>query len=366
MLRGSSLLLRRRADVLLKAAAALAVEERPKALRHMRHALQSLDEEGPVTETAAHGVARCRGLHARADALQLLVELLSTDTSAADTQKLAAHTSAAARAEAAAAAQTRSEGLAQATALADDLASSLSTELALLQAAPQKAGGGGAEQLRSLRKRSAQCSQLLLLLGNEQLEPAKAAARQLLSTLRADAAKVLAFATQGVHVHGEIGGLMTIASADEALSQAVFAPMWSRARALLVAAEKVGQVVYLIKDGRRSSLQEGVHLLVSLQEEDMPPLFTVCREIMRATDDEARASPAPGGEGRVVWWHRLEDFADDDDDEHEGVEEIEKWVASRHLADARRLLLKGQLKEGTAALEKLRNDLLMYFRDATP
>ena len=81
----------------------------------------------------------------------------------------------------------------------------------------------------------------------------------------------------------------------------------------------------------------------------------------------ARASPAPGnGEGRVVWWHRLEDFADDDDDEHEGVEEIEKWVASRHLADARRLLLKGQLKEGTAALEKLRNDLLMYFRDATP
>ena len=142
--------------------------------------------------------------------------------------------------------------------------------------------------------------------------------------------------------------------------------MWSRARALLVAAEKVGQVVYLIKDGRRSSLQEGVHLLVSLQEEDMPPLFTVCREIMRATDDEARASPAPGGEGRVVWWHRLEDFADDDDDEHEGVEEVEKWVASRHLADARRLLLKGQLKEGTAALEKLRNDLLMYFRDATP
>ena len=84
-------------------------------------------------------------------------------------------------------------------------------------------------------------------------------------------------------------------------------------RALLVAAEKVGQVVYLIKDGRRSSLQEGVHLLVSLQEEDMPP-FTVCREIMRATDDEARASPAPGGEGRVVWWHRLEDFADDDDE----------------------------------------------------
>ena len=41
-------------------------------------------------------------------------------------------------------------------------------------------------------------------------------------------------------------------------------------------------------------------------------------------------------------------------------------LAKECAVDARRLLLKGQLKEGTAALEKLRNDLLMYFRDATP
>ena len=141
VLRGSSLLLRRRADVLLKAAAALAVEERPKALRHMRHALQSLDEEGPVTETAAHGVARCRGLHARADALQLLVELLSADTSWPPIRRSSPRTRAPPRAPRRRRRRRRAPRASRRRRLwPDDLASSLSTELALLQAAPQKAG----------------------------------------------------------------------------------------------------------------------------------------------------------------------------------------------------------------------------------
>ena len=67
VLRGSPTLLTRRADVIYKALTALAVEERAKTLKHMRQAMASMDEELPVTETAAHGVARCRGLHARAD-----------------------------------------------------------------------------------------------------------------------------------------------------------------------------------------------------------------------------------------------------------------------------------------------------------
>ena len=42
--------------------------------------------------------------------------------------------------------------------------------------------------------------------------------------------------------------------------------MWGRVRALLVAAEKVAQVSQLVRDGRRRALQDGVELLVSLED----------------------------------------------------------------------------------------------------
>ena len=43
-----------------------------------------------------------------------------------------------------------------------------------------------------------------------------------------------------------------------------------RARSLLVAAEKVSQVMLLVKQGRRRSLQEAVQLLVKMEEDDIP------------------------------------------------------------------------------------------------
>ena len=64
------------AEVVLRALSSLAVEERAKALEQMRKAVRSIDEELPVTETAAHGIGRSRGLHARADRMLLVVELL--------------------------------------------------------------------------------------------------------------------------------------------------------------------------------------------------------------------------------------------------------------------------------------------------
>ena len=76
LLRGTPALLERRAEVVFRGLASLAVDERDRALGELRQAIRSIDEELPVTETASHGIARSRGLHARADRLRLVVELL--------------------------------------------------------------------------------------------------------------------------------------------------------------------------------------------------------------------------------------------------------------------------------------------------
>ena len=61
MLRGTPSLLDRRAEVVLRALASLAVNERENAMGDLRQVIKSIDEELPVTETASHGIARARG-----------------------------------------------------------------------------------------------------------------------------------------------------------------------------------------------------------------------------------------------------------------------------------------------------------------
>merc|ERR1712046_188245 len=117
----------------------------------------------------------------------------------------------------------------------------------------------------------------------EQLSGAVQHAAQLKAQVRTDAENVLEFATQGVHMHF-LQPLRPLLAADDLMSNAKFTPIWGRARALLVAAEKVAQVMVLVKQGRRRALQEAVQLLVRMEEEDMPRLFAICRDIMRATD----------------------------------------------------------------------------------
>ena len=160
--------------------------------------------------------------------------------------------------------------------------------------------------------------------------------------------------------------------------------MWARVRALLVAAEKVAQVAHLVRDGRRRALQEGVQLIVSLEEDDMPTLFQIAKEVVRASD-EAEAADAPdendagggggGGAGagggaahnapppRIVWWHQLDQEGEDG---HDAMQTMDDWVATRHLGNARLSLLKGQVQEAVQALDKLRLDFILFARSAAP
>ena len=360
VLRGSAALLSRRADVTLKALSAMAVEERPKALKHMRQAMASMDEELPVTETAAHGVARCRGLHARADNAQLMLELLGEEKHGE-----------ALRAQ-----------LAQAEGIAVELLHVATDELHKLQAAPLQMTTGTEEQTKALGRRIVQLQRLLQLVKREQLEPARKEAADVLKLLRGDAQRVFRFATQGVYVHGE-ARLPTFEPAEHILGSSKFGPMWARVRALLVAAEKVAQVAHLVRDGRRRALQEGVQLIVSLEEDDMPTLFQIAKEVVRASD-EAEAADAPdendaggggGGAGagggaahnapppRIVWWHQLDQEGEDG---HDAMQTMDDWVATRHLGNARLSLLKGQVQEAVQALDKLRLDFILFARSAAP
>ena len=77
MLRGTPSLLDRRGELLLRALAHLAVDEREQARAELQQVIRSIDEELPVTETASHGLARAQGLHARAEKLMLAVEMLA-------------------------------------------------------------------------------------------------------------------------------------------------------------------------------------------------------------------------------------------------------------------------------------------------
>ena len=125
----------------------------------------------------------------------------------------------------------------------------------------------------------------------------------------------------------------------------------------------------LVRHGKRRSLQEGVQLLVTMEEGDMPTLFVVCREIVHATDaGEAAAAASIGGATadapppRTIWWHQI----DDGDDEAYNVEmrNVSTWRMAHELKGARLHFMNNRANEGIAALEKFRRDLLLYARDA--
>ena len=83
-------------------------------------------------------------------------------------------------------------------------------------------------------------------------------------------------------------------------------------------------------------------------------LFTIAKEIVKATD------AAGGEEPRTVWWHQI----DDGDDDTYAVRDFSAWAATRDLRKARLHLMNNRGADGVAALEKLRQDLLLYARDA--
>ena len=107
----------------------------------------------------------------------------------------------------------------------------------------------------------------------------------------------------------------------------------------------------------------------------MPQLFTICREIMRSTDrliarqaiDAKQSAPAGRANGAaspaeppaIIWWHQI----DDEDDTHE-AQDVTAWVVTRDLVRARTQLMHSRGREGSAALEKLRTDFLLFARDA--
>ena len=405
----------------------------------MRQAMASLDEELPVTETAAHGIARSRGLHARADSVQLLLDLLAPPVAAAAPAVAVAAAAPAAphwrdgppvvppplapssglqrldrvatgfqRAVVSAAPSSSLQRRlqrggavkklpapalslnsidpgrrARAGRVCAELLQVSGDELHVLQATPPQLAAGGEQQTRALAKRLQGLERLQLHIQEGEAEAARGAAATLLAQLRADAARVFSFATQGVHVHSAVA-LPRFEPAESQLSGARFGPMWGRVRALLVAAEKVAQVSHLVRDGRRKALQEGVELLVSLEEDDLPSLFAIAREVVRAhddaraeaaaaeeTDDNAPPRPAPppsrtAPPRSIVWWQQLHDEDDDDDEGHGGVHAIESWVATRHLGRARLCLLKGQVTEAISGLDQLRTDFIMFARSAAP
>ena len=134
-------------------------------------------------------------------------------------------------------------------------------EAELIQAAPQAITRGSEDSLRAMRQRLNRFSQLQLMLHNEQVSSAKQHASVLARQLRSDASRVTDFATQGLT-------LMPIVSAETVQKANHYAPRWARTRALLVASEKVAQVLHLVRHGRRHSLQEGVQLLVTVAVTD--------------------------------------------------------------------------------------------------
>ena len=63
----------------------------------------------------------------------------------------------------------------------------------------------------------------------------------------------------------------------------------------------------------------------------------------------------------TVWWHQI----DDQGDEGYDMKDISQWTVAKDLRNARLLLMKQTSREAAVdTLEKLRNDLLLYARDA--
>lgn len=359
LLRGSPALLERRAEVVLRALASVAVEDRTRALEQMRQAIQSIDEELPVTETAAVGIGRARGLQARADRMALVIELLGA-----------------------------SSGLPQAITHVAELMASLQQEEEMLSSAPPALARGTEEPLRQLRRRLAAFSQLQLQLQNKALAAAKQHAISLATRLRADAAKVTEYASQGIYVPPGVTPLPLLEPAEAASPPKLYAMRWARARELLRAAEKVGQVLHHVRTGKRRSLQTAVQLLMTIEEVDLPQLFKTCMEVVQLTDQQQQNSKTRAGGPRAkqadgsvalavtggglrdaaaeyqatVWWHQIDEGEGNDSYE---VVELADWVSAKDLKRARlQLMRRGGIDDGIAALEKMRNDLLLFARDA--
>jgi hypothetical protein len=314
----------------MRALASLAVNERSVAHKHMQQAMRSIDEELPVTETAAHGIGRSRGLHVRADRMVFIGELLNTPG-----------------------------GQSQASALLSEMMQMLKEEVEVLTATPPALSQSSGEQVRPLRRRLALFSQLQLMLDNEQIGNAKAHAATLSTRLRDDAVSVSQYATQGVFVPNVMVSLPHFQPAEFVSTASHYATRWARGCALLVAAEKVAQVIQLIHHGTRRSLQEGVQLLVVMEESDMAHLFTVCRDVMRTTDLERH-----GPRGATVWWHQV----DENGDSFAEMNTLAEWSATHDLRQARLLLMgrdgAANPKDGIVILDKLRANFLLYARDA--
>ena len=196
------------------------------------------------------------------------------------------------------------------------------------------------------------------------------------------------YATQGIYVPPGVTPLPPLEPAEAASPPKLYAMRWARARELLRAAEKVGQVLHHVRTGKRRSLQTAVQLLMAIEEVDLPQLFKTCKEVMHLTDQQQQSSKTRAGEPRskqadgsvgiafgggglrdaaaeyqpTVWWHEIDEGEGNDSYE---VVELADWVSARDLKRARlQLMRRGGIDDGIAALEKMRNDLLLFARDA--
>ena len=133
---------------------------------------------------------------------------------------------------------------------------------------------------------------------------------------------------------------------------------------------QVAQVVELVKTARGRSLQEGVQLLIALEEDDLPQLFVICRDIMRSVD-QPDAAPAQtvsrtSAVAPTAWRHTLEEDNDGAFASQEVPTDASSWAAAKCLKRARLQLMQGRAIEAIAALEKLRLDFVAFARDTSP
>jgi len=243
LLRGSHELLMRRAEVTLRALAAFSTVEQEQpyetCIMLTKQVLFSLEEELPVTAAAVDGIGRSRGLHARADAMHAAASYLKGGA----IRKRAA-----------------------ARELLKTLRSQLRGELLAIDKTPDGLEYGDADVFDVLKHRLRQVEALCVSLsdneqggepgddpggwhGGEQgggderglalVSAACSECEQLMRLFRRDAARVLAFFTQGVVLHASPIWTQLFESAASALPAREFEPHWQRLKSLLVGAEKV-------------------------------------------------------------------------------------------------------------------------------
>ena len=105
----------------------------------------------------------------------------------------------------------------------------------------------------------------------------------------------------------------------------------------------------------------------------------MCRDIMRATDkaiarqsaaqaqSSAHGTATQGTRGDaltiepppIIWWHQI----DSEEDEGHQAQDVASWVVTRDLVRARTQLMHSRGADGTASLEKLKMDFVLFARD---